>query len=370
MKTIKHVLYLILMVGSLSSIAYAEEAAKNSAEQNMVVLDPNSLEKAGIKVTTLEPKVLSYLISAPGEVTPNANLTSKITTRVAAQIIQRYVQEGQHVKMGQALIDLSSVDMAKTQGELLLAIQEWERVKSLGKDAISAKRYSEAQVAYQNAYSTALAYGMTENEIQELIRKQKPSQAKGDFKLLAPRNGTIFNLNATEGELVEPGRILMQVVEEKIVWVDAKLSPDLVRPVKIGDVARLVVNGHSLKGLIIQVHHQLNETTRTRSITIEVDNLDDLLHPGQFVNVQIESGKTAPILALPIEAVVRTADGDWAIFVEKEPGKFQQVEVKVVDNLDNQSVIEGVTAGTRVVTQGAFFIHAELNKKGFDSDAH
>lgn len=358
-------------MGVLFSIGcYAESNNEATSEKNVIVLDAAALKMADIEVVTLTPRVLTYLISAPGEVTPNANLTTKITTRVAAQVLQRYIQEGEHVKAGQPLVDLSSVDMAKTQGDLLLAAQEWDRVKSLGKDAISAKRYSEAQVAYQHAYSTALAYGMTETEISNLLRTQKPSQAKGEFKLLAPHDGTVFNVNFTDGELVEVGRVLLQIVQEKTVWVDAKLPPDLVRPIKVGDPVRINVSGRILMGGVIQIHHQLDEITRTRSIRLEIPNADDLLHPGQFVNCQIESGKTKPILALPVDAVLRTADGDWAVYVEKQSGRFQQIEVKMVEVIDNQAVIEGIAPGTRVVTKGAFFVHAELNKKGFDAHGH
>ena len=360
--------YLGIFIISLSfnGTIYANE--KTGQEKNVIKIDAAAQKLAEIQVATLQPKVLPYLIPAPGEVIPNANLTTKVTTRVPAQVLQRYVQEGQHVKIGQPLLDLSSVDMAKTQGDLLLASQEWERVKSLGKDAISGKRYSEAQVAYQHAYSTALAYGMTEIEITELLRTQKPSNAKGEFKLLAPRDGTIFNINFTEGELVETGRVLLQIVEEKNVWIDAKLPPDLVKPVNVGDVVRVIVGNKSISGNVIQVHHQLDETTRTRSIRIEVPNTDDLLHPGQFVNCQIESGKTNPLLALPIDAVLRTVDGDWAIYIQTKPNQFQQVEVKMKEVIDNQAVIEGVAPNTQVVVKGAFFIHSELNKSGFDAD--
>lgn len=347
-----------------------QASAAIATDKNTVVLTPAALKMAKIQVTTLQPRTLTYLISAPGEVIPNADLTTKVTTRVPAQVIRRYVQEGQHVKIGQPLVDLSSIDMAKTQGDLLLASQEWARVQSLGKDAISAKRYSEAQVAYQHAYSTAMAYGMTETEINAILANQKPSSAKGEFKLLAPRDGTVFNISFTEGELVETGRILLQVVEESTVWVDAKLPPDLTRPVKVGDIAHLSVNGHTMTGRVIQVHHQLDEATRTRSVRVDMPNPDDLLHAGQYVNCQIELGQTKPTLALPVDAILRTADGDWAVYVEKQPGTFQQVEVKMGEVIANQAMIAGIPQGTRVVTRGAFFVHAELNKKGLGADGH
>lgn len=339
-------------------------------DKNVIVINAASQKMAGIEITTLKPKVLTALIPAPGEVIPNANSTTKVTTRVAAQVIQPHVQEGQHVKEGEQLVTMSSVDMAQTQGDLLLAAQDWERVKNLGKDAISGKRYSEAQVAYQRAYSTALAYGMTEANIEQLLRTQKPSQAKGEFNLLAPRKGTVFNINFTEGELIEPGRVILQIVDEATVWVDAKLQPDLAGSVKVGDTVRIEMGNDSLTGRVIQVHHQLDETTRTRSIRVEVTNTGDLMHPGQFVNCQIEAGKTAPVLALPTEAIVRTADGDSAVYIEKKQDKFQSTEVTVVETIGSQTVIKGISEGRRVVTKGAFFVHSELNKQGFDANDH
>lgn len=359
---------LTLVFASTTPITNSDNTAENGA--NIVNINAVSQQAAGITTINLQPQALTALIPAPGEVIPNANLTTKVTTRVAAQVIKRWVQEGQHVKAGDVLATLSSVDMAKVQGNLLLATQEWERVKSLGKDAISGKRYSEAQVAYQQAYSTALSYGMTETEIAELLRVQKPSQAKGEFNLLATRDGTVFNINFTEGELIEPGFILLQIVDEKTVWVDAKLPPDLVKPVKINNIARILVSGRTLIGRVIQIHHQLDETTRTQSIRLEIPNVDDLLHPGQFVNCRIETGLPKPVMALPINAVLRTSDGDWAVYVEKQPGYFQQVEVKVIETIDGEIVIEGIPPGTLVVTNGAFFVHSELNKKGFDVHGH
>ncbi len=351
-------------------LSYQLAFAKETDSENTVQLSEQSQKLAGIVVTTLKPKILKIYTPAPGEVAPNTNLSTKVTTRVAAQVVERYVQEGQHVKQGQVLVKMSSVDMAKTQADLLLASQEWERVKSLGKDAISGKRYYEAQVNYQRAYSTALAYGMTEIEIKQLLITQKPTQAQGEFRLLAPRDGTIFDIKFTDGELIEPGRVLLQVVNEGSVWVNAKLSPGLVRPIKINDSAQVIVGNQVLMGHVIQVYHQLDEVTRTRSILLEVKNASDLLHPGQFVNCLIESGQTKPVLAVPVEAIVRTPDGDMGIYLEKAVGLFQLNEIKLVETINDQAVIEGVPANARVVTKGAFFVHAELNKKGFDAHGH
>lgn len=366
--------FLIFFLGTALCLAVEEQKAPETKagknESKVIIIDENSQKAAGIVVTTIEPKPITTYITAPGEVIPNADSTTKITTRVPAQVIKRDVQEGQHVKENQILATMSSVDMAKVQGNLLLAYQDWVRVKTLGPDAVSGKRYSEAQVNYQNAYSTALAYGMTESEVSQLLKTQKVTQAKGEFNLLAPRSGTAFNINFTEGELVDPGRILLQVVNESSVWIDAKLPPTITQSIQQNTAAKIIAGNRDLMGRVIQVHHQLDETTRTRSIRIEVNNSEDLLHPGQFVNCQIETGQTKPVLSVPENAVLRTADGDLAVYVEKKQNEFEAVEVKVVETINNHSVIEGLQSGMRVVTENAFFIHSEMSKKGFDAHGH
>ncbi len=366
MKKIVNGLLCLSLITSGYLVAYAEPK-KTESESNTVFLSTHAQKMAGIEVTRIEPQALPHLVSAPGEVIPNADLTTKVSTRVAAQVLQRYIQEGELIKKGQTLLRLSSVDMAKTQSDLLLSWQEWKRVQALGKDAVSGKRFSAARVTYQNAYATAMAYGMTATEIENLLRFEKPINANGDFKLFASRDGTVFNINFTEGELVEAGRILLDIVDEKTVWVDARLHPNQSTPVAVGETVVINVNDKTLSGRVIQVHHQLDEITRTRSIRLEVPNTDDALHPGQFVQCQIEVGKTAPLLAIPSDALSKNSDGDWVIYIEKASGQFQQREVKMREIIENQAVIEGVEPGDRVVTQGAFFIHAELSKKGFDA---
>lgn len=370
MKMLMRIFLIFLLTTSFCFAAEEQKLAPEKVEKKeskAIVIDENSQKAAGIVVTTIEPKPITTYITAPGEVIPNADSTTKITTRVPAQVIKRAVQEGQHVKENDILARLSSVDMAKVQGNLLLAYQDWIRVKTLGTDAVSGKRYSEAQVNYQNSYSTALAYGMTESEVSQLLKTQKVTQAKGEFNLLAPRSGTAFNINFTEGELVDPGRILLQVVNEASVWVDAKLPPNITQVIQQNTAAKIIAGKRDLMGRVIQVHHQLDETTRTRSIRIEVNNSADLLHPGQFVNCQIETGQTKPVISVPENAVLRTPDGDLAVYIQKKPNEFESVEVKVIETINNYSVIEGIQAGTRVVTENAFFIHSEMNKKGFDA---
>ena len=114
----------------------------------------------------------------------------------------------------------------------------------------------------------------------------------------------------------------------------------------------------------------LDETTRTLAVRIEVDNPDEQLHPGLFVDTRIGGSELANVFAVPEDAVLRSPDGDWAVFIEQAPGKFESLEVDVIHTINGLAVIEGVPTGARVVTEGAFFVQSEIAKSGFEIHNH
>lgn len=333
-------------------------------------LSSAQLKSADIRVESLRLKKVANSLSAPGEVLFNAYQSKKVTPRISAQVIKRHKRLGDEVEKGQVLVSLSSVDMAQAQGDLIVADREWQRVKKLGKNVVSERRYVEAQIARQQAYAKVSAFGMTKSQITQLLKTGDPSKAVGRFTLLASQYGTITSDDFVEGEIIEPGQVLFEITDETTMWVEARLPPHATHNIKVGSTAMVTVSGHRLPAKVIQVHHKLDETTRTIAVRLEVENLDDELHPGLFVQAQINTGNDTQALALPMDAVLRSPDGDWVVFVEEEPGQFKPQEVHVVGQSGDLIKIKGISAGTRVVTKGAFFVQSEIAKSGFEVHNH
>ena len=339
-------------------------------DETLIEISSEGQEAAGIKTQILRAKSLPIYISAPGEVLPNNDLTALVTPRIQAQVVQRLVKVGTHVIKGQPLVSLSSVDMAKAQAELLLAQKEWARVKLLGKQAVSAKRYQTVEVAYQQAYSKLLAYGMTRAQIDEFVTSNDTNKANGEFVLLAQQSGTVFSADFTQGQMIAPGKILYTIVDETSLWVDAKLSNGDSGKIKKKYKGIIKTATHQFPAEVLQVHHQLDETTRTRIIRLKVANNNDQLHPGEFVTCLIQTGKTQSVLAVDQAALMQTPDGDLAVYIEVKPNYFRAQEVKVTQKIGSWRVIKGIKEGTRVVTGGAFFVHSESLKSGFSTHNH
>jgi len=345
------------------------EAGHEESEQS-VALTAKQLEIAGIVIQTLQPKSVADLISAPGEIMLNEYKTTSVTPRVSAQVVERHAKLGDILKTNEPLVTLSSVEMATAQGDLLVTDREWKRVKKLGKKVVSASRYTQARVAHEQAKARVLAYGMSLKQAESFLAKGDASKANGRFQLLATQDGTVIFDQFIVGELIEPGTRLFIISDESVLWVEAKLTPAQAIHVATGSSANIYVGKEHFVGKVVQVHHALDESTRTLGVRIEIANPEDRLHPGVFVQVQISSNNTEQVLAVPVDAVLRSVDGDWAIFIEHEPGEFEAQEIDLIRTVGNQAVIEGVDAGTAVVTQGAFFVQSELAKAGFEVHNH
>lgn len=350
---------------------HAHDDAHDHEEKNRVKLNNTQRLSAGIVVEPVVSEAITTQIEAPGEIRLNTYATSQVTPRIQAQLLKRHAYLGDQVSKGQPLVTLSSVAMAEAQGEILVAHSEWRRAKQLGRKVVSERRFQEAQINLQLIRARLLAYGMPDEQIDLLIQKNHIEQANGQFTLLAPQAGTVIRDRFFIGQMVEPGALLFEITDESKLWVEARVPPESVSHITRDTIAAVLIGEAWIEARVIQEYHALDETTRTLAVRLEISNPQDHLHPGQFVKVRIPTGKQyGTALTLPSNAVLRSHDDDWVVFIEATPGEYIPQEVALIKQLPQRVVIEGLEPGARVVTQGAFFIQSELSKAGFEVHNH
>ena len=338
-------------------------------EENVVILSPAQRNEAGIYDGELAPQAIAVTISVPGEVTENEYMASVITPRIPSIVTDRHVILGDQLTTGQPLVTMFSLDMSESQGNYVVAHREWERVQRLGRSVVSDKRLIEAEVALNQARTRLQAFGVNEAQLKSLERNLG-SGSPGEYQLVSGQNGTIATEEFRIGELVEPGHVLFEIINEQTMWVEARVSPKQASTIHEEDVAWIRSGDDILKGVVKRQHRKLDQHTRTLGIRIEVPNPDGQLKPGQFVDVEIAGDPGPPDLALPSTAVLRSPDGDWMVFIEDDNGDLIPTEVELIRTSGDMAVIGGIGAYTRVVMEGAFFVQSQLAKGGFDPHNH
>jgi len=372
MNVLKLCLALLVLGFSGTSPAQEDEHGHDESESNVVEMTAEERSVAGIVTAKASRRSLSGRVTMPAEVVVNAYRSASVTTRITAQVIARHVQLGDIVEVGRTLVTLSSVDMAEAQGNLVIADREWQRVSGLGKAAVSERRYVEAEIARRQALSKVLAYGMTASQAKRLLSSGASTLATGEFKLVAPQQGTILSDNFVVGELIEPGRVLFSISDETTLWVEASTVPSDLTEFRIGAPARIAHGeGHWIDGRVVQLHHQLDEITRRMGLRIEVDNSDDHLHPGQFVEAEISTGEGPSLLAVPNEAIT-LIKGLPTVFVLEDDHEFHPQSVETGMSSGGWTEIRGgLNAGDETAVTGVFHIKSLLLKSSLgEGHAH
>ncbi len=353
---------------------YATEQAHNHQENeqaehaNEVSLTEQQQQLANIKVERLVLKKYKQILYAPGEIKANGYASYVVSPRVDSIVVKRHALLGQHVNKGDSLVTLFSGEVASQQTEFRLAEAELKRLTKMTAGTVSKKQILTAKAEYEVAYSRLVAFGLSKQAIAKTLTINP--EKLGEYTLFAQTSGAVLTDNFAQGQRVDSGIELMLIADESALWVAAQLSANQDRTISNGSRALLEINGNRYPATVIQEAHTIDEQTRSRTVRLEVKNTQHSLHPGMFADVYFQYETDKAVLAVPENALTRSADGDWQLFVVDDDGSFVAQEVNLGRRFGDYREVLDIQAGLEVVTQGAFFIASQLAKGGFDPHNH
>lgn len=383
-----------------------EEGHGHGEAAQDVELSKERMLKAGIQTMRVEKHSVSNQISALSEVKLNQYRTINVSPPITTRVEKRHVRLGDQVKKGQLLVTLHTIstpdvsasisadkltradinasitttiadmeaNIAEAKGELEAANATWKRLRSLGKDAVSGKRYTAARIARDQAEARLRAYQRSRAKIKQLGKPKvtPPTFVQKHYELRAEQAGLVIKDDFVLGQVVNPEDVLLVISDMDHLWVEANIKPNDANKIMIGSKAFISAgdSARPLQGKVISIGRILDEKTRTLPVRIEVNTAGASLYPGQFVKTRINAKSTHEAITIPSQAVLRSSDGDWMVFVEESPGRFVPKEIEVVENLGDKVVIQGLDTGATIVSKGAFFVQSELAKSGFSVHNH
>jgi RND family efflux transporter MFP subunit len=148
------------------------------------------------------------------------------------------------------------------------------------------------------------------------------------------------------------------------VWVVRDLYEQDFKTVTVGSQAAITTPaypGLTLHGRVSYIDPRVDPQARTAKARIEVPNSDGRLRLGMYVTVGFTTPGASTVV-VPHSAVQAIGDRH-VVFLPagSEDGKFIQRQVRLGSLIgDNYSVLSGVKPGETVVTEGSFFLRAEV----------
>lgn len=184
-------------------------------------------------------------------------------------------------------------------------------------------------------------------------------------------DGTIIERHLVQGELIKEGVNAFVIADLSSVWAELRIYQKDLAAVRKGQTVSLAA-GHGVaetRGEIAYVAPMVDEKSRTGLARVVLPNPDGRWRPGLFVTARVTVEELDVPLLIP-KTALQTVDEKTCVFVQTDKG-FEPRPVKLGRANDNDvEVTQGLAAGERYVTQGAFTLKAELSKAAFGGEEH
>jgi HlyD family secretion protein len=308
---------------------------------------------------------LTSIVTASGEIKPKTYVN--LGAQAFAKITHLYVKEGDHVKKGQMLATLESVqpgaDVAATKAalnasqtdvvaaqanvntseaelnqmdaELERAKLDFDRTKNLYDNQLIAKAdydtkkaaygTSQAQLAQARAKVAQAKAQLDSSRVkinQNAANLRRAADVLGKTEYVAPYDGVVTNLPVREGETMNPGiqnspgSTLMTIADTSVITAEVKVDETDIVNVKLGQKAEVSIDAipkQRFKGVVTEIGN--NAVLRSTGVSTAQSTSSTQEAKDFKVVVTIENPPPALLPGLSTTARITTASRGSALAI-------------------------------------------------------
>ncbi len=341
--------------------------AASSATPQLFKIPPDQMSH--VELVTVNPGTMTHILRLTGTVAYNAFKTTSVISQVGGPVSKILVVPGDHVKMNQPMLEVSSPDYSQLLDGYLKAADSYRLADKLYKraqdlyahQAIAQQDLEQAESSRTQAQAdlNAAEQGMRILGIKNPADLAKaPSSAL--IPVLAPIAGEVVDRLVSPGQVMQAGQTQAFTISDlSTVWVMANVYQADLQYVKQGDdvVVQTDAFPQSFHGKISYVSPALDPNTRTLQARIVVDNPGEKLKRDMYCTVTVTAGVLKNVLLVPNAAVLRDENNEPFVYVLTGDNEFGRRGVVLGEMQSNLTqILKGIAPGDKVVGNGSLFL--------------
>jgi len=397
-------------VSILSLVATATVLGFAVAVSGCKSKDAEAAAEVSVQAEKAEKKALTEYVSGDTVLSPLAQ--AAIVPKISAPVKRFLVQRGAHVHSGQLLAELENSDLlaavhdsrgalsqadasyaTTTQAAVLEDMQkaklDVEQAKAnldvqqsvftsrealFQQGAIPRRDLDTARAALVQAKATMDIAEQHLRSLNSVSQKATIKNAAGVLdsaqgkyeaaqaglsysEIRSPIDGVVTDRPLFAGEMANAGQAIVTVMDVSSLIAKVHLSQEQASGIRQGAPAEVNIAGISepVSGTVMLVSPALDQGSTTLEVWVVVKNKAGVYKAGTPVHVSIATRTVPDAIAIPNEALISTKAGTKAVMIIGPDGIARQKEVTtgITDGHDTQ-ILNGVEAGTQVVTKGAY----------------
>ncbi|WP_374379022.1 efflux RND transporter periplasmic adaptor subunit [Pseudomonas fluvialis] len=342
-----------------------------------------------VAVYRLELRPLVQRVVASGEVGNQS--VAQVGSEITGVVAERYVREGDSVQAGQLLLRLQDdeqrarlaeaeaalrqlTDSLRPQAEAALrearhnhaqALREYQRREALRqRQLLSLEQLEQARrierslrVALERAELAAAALAPGGSEQQVLEQRLQAARANlAKTRIHAQVAGTVQNRAVEPGDLVQPGRTLLQIARADSREIILPLDEKNIAALALGQPAQVAADAYPEQWLAARVSFiapNVDSSRGTLDVHLELLEAADFLRYGMTVSVNIETARREQALVLANDALLQR-QGRQAQVQRVRDGRVEALSVRLGLQGDSHSeVLDGLAEGDLLLAEPA-----------------
>lgn len=327
-------------------------------------MGPGGAGQSSVLVKTLERKPIALGKNFIAKV--EAINASDVVPQVSGYIDQVLFDDGSVVKEGDVLfiIDQKRYKAAVSSAEATLDKAN-ASLKQIQND------YNRELALYKDHMLSQADLELAESNLANAKANVKAAKAAVDLAKLdlaytevkSPISGRIGKALMTKGNLatagasrlarvvqMDPIRVVFSITDKERLSGMDQITNQNARP----DIQIALPNGQTVEmpDANLFADNEINAQTATMAVYAQVNNQENKLIPGNYVDLTVSLDKLRPMILVPQTAVSQDATGQYVMTVNGQ-GVVEQKYITTGDMVNSQFVVvAGLEEGDRVVTIG------------------
>ena len=311
-----------------------------------------------VEVATPFAKEINPTFSTTGRI--EAQKSVGVVARVSGWLQERYFQEGDIVKKGQKLFLIEPDEYALEAKNARATVNEnaavyknkeiaLRRAEQLLKEDLVSREYYDDALADRNKYRASL-----DGAIADM---KKANLNLSYTNITSPMDGRIGKRNVSEGNYVTPStgvlaeiyttnpmKVIFSVKSGDYIELKKYFKEKKNENPSLDDNVSIILGlsdgtKYEKEGKIEFVDNKVDETTGTVTLRAVFENPDELLIPGDYVNVTIRVNKPQKVMLIPQSATKTDVGTGYYVWVVKD-GKTVKKDIIVNENYENNWIVE------------------------------
>lgn len=324
----------IAVAGVYSISRMPEEEAEKLIPEEIII---------NVEVEEVIPeKSVADHLDLPGTAKPGRIIN--VPVELAGKIVSIPAREGELIQKDAVILELddailrAEVSRAKAQADF--EKKSLDRTSMLLEKGVT-NHNSLDEIESRYAVSSA-ALEMAETNLEKTV-------------VYSPYTGILNDLPVEQGEYVQEGATVAEIVEIDTLKVEIQVPEKEVEFLRKGTAMR-IISGSSdnpiCYGTLTYISEVADMGTRTVKAEISVDNSKGVLRSGQIVRARLNRRSLRDAVMVPLAAVIPMEEGK-VVYVVSEEGVAERREVELgVMKGTEVHIRSGLTSGDQLIVKG------------------